>query len=702
MRKLLFTFLTLWLFATSFAQVGHLDSSFGTNGFKTLGDPVDLDGYELIKSFPADNGGRFDVMGITYFTDGPLFIVKYLKDGSLDATYGTNGVSDGVIMNPRSVVRQADGRITAAGVIDNEYSSPHHDLVMYHFANDGTVDYSYKIGYEGSQYEDVVSLKVQENTVILSGVSASVHIGTYYFVKIVYPDGSDWSYESPIFYNATFDYEEEDAFYYYEGLEDPFANGYKVAIEGEKIVLEGPMGYTHTEFYQDNKVFHQYTIEYTTVRLNGDGTRDASFGVNGSLPMGSYTFPANTDNYAPKTSPVRKVVLAPVLNGTNGNQDFSVTVYKEDETIDQSFGNGGTVTLDFGGDDVPFAYAWQGNDLLVGGSTTRQTGRSDALSLARFTSTGALDPAFNGTGKQLIPTTGLDFTLKQMQLQKNGSKNTLIAIGETMIAAVVLEDDAQLTCVEDKEVPVFVGATNAVVKNIDPSLTPASKNVIASYTLSGATTGSGSGSASGKTFNKGITTVTYKLAGTTTQTCTFTITLYDPGAPLPVKLVAFDGKLMPTGAVQLTWQTATEVNSFHYVVERSDEKGQFIEIGKVAATGAGSAYLFSDNKPLQGINTYRLRLVDRDGKQAYSTTVSVNIASRNAITLSPNPSVGMVKVTLQGRDNKNLVQVFSASGSPVYSRQHTGNNFTLDLSHLPSGVYLLRMGNEQTRLIIAK
>ncbi|RYZ55390.1 MAG: hypothetical protein EOO14_13310, partial [Chitinophagaceae bacterium] len=143
MRKLLLTFLTLWLFATSFAQVGQLDSSFGTNGFKTLGDPVDLDGYELIKSFPDDNGGRFDVMGITYFTNGPLFVVKYLKDGSLDATYGTNGISDGVTMNPRSVVRQADGRITAAGVIENEHSSPHHDLVMYRFATNGTVDYSY-------------------------------------------------------------------------------------------------------------------------------------------------------------------------------------------------------------------------------------------------------------------------------------------------------------------------------------------------------------------------------------------------------------------------------------------------------------------------------------------------------------------------------------------------------------------------------
>ncbi|RYZ55986.1 MAG: T9SS type A sorting domain-containing protein, partial [Chitinophagaceae bacterium] len=48
------------------------------------------------------------------------------------------------------------------------------------------------------------------------------------------------------------------------------------------------------------------------------------------------------------------------------------------------------------------------------------------------------------------------------------------------------------------------------------------------------------------------------------------------------------------------------------------------------------------------------------------------------------------------------VQVFSASGYPVYSRQHTGNNFTLDLSHLPSGVYLLRAGDVQTRLIIVK
>lgn len=703
MRKQLLTLLFLLIISITHAQVGNLDSSFGENGLKKLAEPIDMTGFELLKSFPADEGGQFVVYGITYFTDGPLFIAKYLKDGSLDAAYGNNGISEGVTMNMRAVVRQADGRITAAGVIENDYGTPHHDLVMVRFKTDGTVEQTIKEGNIGSQYEDVISLVVQNDHVILSGVSASVWIGTSYFVKILSPDGGIWEKSSEIFHNAAYDYQEDNQFYYYEGLEDPFDKGYKVALDGDKVVLGGPQGYIHTETRDGDNVFHTYTIEYAAIRLEGDGGRDMTFGVNGTMPVDSYDFPVTTDMYTPKTGPVKKVVLAPVLNNNTGNQDFSVTVYKEDETVDESFGNKGTVTLDFGGDDMPTAYVWQGSDLIVGGISTITTGRSASLVLARFNSNGTLDPAFNETGKQVISRVEHLFSLKRLQLQKKATHNTLLAIGDDLIAALVLEDDTQLDCAADKEVPLFVGSTEATVNGIDPVLNPATGNAQASFILSGATEGSGTGTASGLRFKQGISTVTYKVAGLATQTCSFQVTVYDPGAALPVKLVSFDGRLLSSGAVELSWKTATEENSAFFAVERSADNGQFTEIGRVAANGVGSAYRFNDTNPEKGINTYRLRQEDKNGRDSYSNTISVKRSTRNAITLSPNPSSGWIQVSTQTpASGSQWVQVFTINGIPVYGKQHAGNHFTLDLSQLPNGIYLLRAGNEQTRLLIAK
>ena len=54
------------------------------------------------------------------------------------------------------------------------------------------------------------------------------------------------------------------------------------------------------------------------------------------------------------------------------------------------------------------------------------------------------------------------------------------------------------------------GQCNAIVNNIDPVVSPPQSF---SYILTGATTGSGSGTASGQTFNAGLTTVKYTPDG---------------------------------------------------------------------------------------------------------------------------------------------------------------------------------------------
>ena len=112
-------------------------------------------------------------------------------------------------------------------------------------------------------------------------------------------------------------------------------------------------------------------------------------------------------------------------------------------------------------------------------------------------------------------------------------------------------------------------------------------------------------------------------------------------APLPVMLVDFTGKAAGN-VVTLNWKTATEINSDYFAVERSVDLVSFKEIGRVTSRGSGSSYLLIDPAANKGLNYYRLRQVDKNGSIEYSKIVTVNLAKQYTVSLSPNPSRGLV------------------------------------------------------------
>lgn len=110
---------------------------------------------------------------------------------------------------------------------------------------------------------------------------------------------------------------------------------------------------------------------------------------------------------------------------------------------------------------------------------------------------------------------------------------------------------------------------------------------------------------------------------------------------LPVDLAYFRVKTEGK-AVQVTWETASESNSKEFVVERSQDLNTFERIGTLAGAGESAErlqYLFVDENPVPGINYYRIRMVDKDGKLNFSKTADAIINSGTAtFTVSPNPA----------------------------------------------------------------
>ncbi|HWE94896.1 MAG TPA: CARDB domain-containing protein [Tepidisphaeraceae bacterium] len=93
--------------------------------------------------------------------------------------------------------------------------------------------------------------------------------------------------------------------------------------------------------------------------------------------------------------------------GPAGAEEFVLTRYTANGSIDRTFGNQGTVTTDFGGRDDKAAAVWllPGGQFLVAGTSTRMAGgiaAGSAFALARYNADGSLDTTFGqGTGEVL-------------------------------------------------------------------------------------------------------------------------------------------------------------------------------------------------------------------------------------------------------------------------------------------------------------
>ena len=94
----------------------------------------------------------------------------------------------------------------------------------------------------------------------------------------------------------------------------------------------------------------------------------------------------------------------------------------------------------------------------------------------------------------------------------------------------------------------------------------------------------------------------------------------------PANLISLIAK-KSLNTVSLNFITANEVNAKEWIIERSGPAIDFQPIGTLpAANTLGTHnYYFTDNSPLFGLNFYRVKQVDNDGKYEYSIIVVVSM-----------------------------------------------------------------------------
>jgi uncharacterized delta-60 repeat protein len=290
-------------------------------------------------------------------------LARYNADGSLDTTFGTDGVISSApgSATGAGVAVQADGKIVVAG---------RDDVARYN--SDGSFDTSFGTGGKTPVQMQVSSLTIDANgKIVLVGGAGNGFTVTRY-------DGSgnlDSSFGIAGTLTTSFG-------------SSVFADTHSVISQPDgKLLVAG-----------DIEAGGQY--DFALARYNNDGSLDASFGTGGKVTT---DFASTKDiAYSVTLQADGKIVAAGFSNDTFSTGDFAVARYNADGSLDASFGVGGKVTTNLGSHSLESAESVRiqpDGKLVVAGYSYVGPGAKSDFVLLRYNSDGSLDSSFGTDGK---------------------------------------------------------------------------------------------------------------------------------------------------------------------------------------------------------------------------------------------------------------------------------------------------------------
>jgi uncharacterized delta-60 repeat protein/gliding motility-associated-like protein len=349
---------------------GSLDDTFDSDGIVTtaIGSGDDY-GY----SVAIQSDGKIVVAGLSFNGSNYDFaLVRYNADGSLDNTFGSNGIVTTVIGSSSdfaySVAIQNDGKIVVAG---GSYNGSNYDFALVRYNVDGSLNNTF-------DNDGIVT------TAIGSGDGHGHSIAIQSDGKIVvagYGDnGSNLDF-AIVRYNAngsldnTFDSDGKVTTAIGSGDD----LGFSVAIQSDgKIVVAG---------YNSNgnaSNGHYYTLSnFTVVRYNIDGSLDNSFNSDGKATTG-FGGTYNWGGYVAIQCDAKIVVAGGYSSGHTLDAKFALIRYNADGSLDNTFDSDGKVTTDFGNrnnEGTSVAIQSDGKIVVAGGS---YNGSDNDFALARY------------------------------------------------------------------------------------------------------------------------------------------------------------------------------------------------------------------------------------------------------------------------------------------------------------------------------
>ena len=320
---------------------GSPDKSFGTNGVVTY-DGGSIDSGWAMAIQPD---GKIVVAGNTHTVgsgrDYDLLVLRYNADGSLDNSFGADGIVtyDGGSEHEygRAVAIQPDGKIVVAG---GTGIVSYGDLLVLRYNADGSFDSSFGTNgvatYRGTGNDFAWSAAVQpDGKIVVAGESSN---GSDQDVLVLRYD-ADGSLDHGFGTHGVITYDSGSGYDYAESV--------AIQPDGKIVVAGWGQGWDVLLF-----------------RYNADGSLDHSFGTNGVVAYEG----EDGDCIAVAIQPDGKIV-ATGLTYNGRDADVGVFRYNADGSPDNSFGTNGVATYDGGGSNE---YVWavaiqsDGNIVIAG------------------------------------------------------------------------------------------------------------------------------------------------------------------------------------------------------------------------------------------------------------------------------------------------------------------------------------------------
>ena len=358
------------------------DTAFGSAGIVLPAFPnrASPDALGMGRVIAVQTDGRVLVAGqTTRGADTDIVVVRYLADGSLDTSYGTQGIA--VIVKADSnestsrLLLLADGRLIIAGTTTG---SGGQNMLLYRLLATGAVDSSFgasgslEIDFDG-QDDAAYGLTVDSTGRII--IVGSANIGSSLDLAVA---------------RVTAD-----------GVLDPTLGGsgkvttaVSVSYEEARDVAVQPDG----DIVVAGFVYAQSSDDFLLVRFLDNGLLDEEFADGAGFVRTRIT--ASEDRcQSVILQPDGKIVAAGWT--TAGNRNFAAIRYLDDGSLDTSFGVSGIARTPVGlGDDLAYVLQRQSDGKLLLGGTASNT--NEQFAVIRYTSAGVLDTSFGSAGKALF------------------------------------------------------------------------------------------------------------------------------------------------------------------------------------------------------------------------------------------------------------------------------------------------------------
>lgn len=346
---------------------GSMDSTFfGSSGRRV----IDFGGAEFARDVAVDSAGRIVVAG--YSNAGGNFdvaIARLLSDGTLDPGFNVSGLQTTAIGTAWDIgyalAIDSANRPVVAGL---SQSGGQHDFALVRYQTNGALDNAFS-----GDGRDTWAIGTGDDV----GWSLAIGTNGQYYVGGRSRSGANyrmavaiWGTDGSHLKSGT-----------YGVATGAVARGMSLDEEG-RMLLGG-------------RSWNGANWDFAMLRIRDQEGFDTGFSTDGIAIASAGT----RDDFAyamARTTDGKLVVVGPTRNASN--EDFAVMRFQTNGLLDSTFsGDGIAVTAIGTADDIPYGVALQGDGkILVGGMT--RIGTRSVVAITRYTTAGALDNTWSGDG----------------------------------------------------------------------------------------------------------------------------------------------------------------------------------------------------------------------------------------------------------------------------------------------------------------